>query len=353
MVRKTRTSLSETGLATLETHVLGPLHPIVLTGGHRRLRTTYNFPDGGEIITGGLDHPERILSSEYDIIFVMQAEETTQREWEILLTRLRNNVLPYQQIIGDCNPGPPSHWIQERFSSGLLQLWQTYHRDNPLLWDAKSNDYTEYGQNYMGKLKQLTGIMRERFLEGKWTQAEGVVYSEFSMENVVDTEPNPDLPIEIACDDGYVDPRAILFIQRTGTEILVFDELYHSRHLAETCVSEIVERCERNGWPLPEIAVGSPEAKEMQQRFRLADIPFRSRVHKILDGIPIVRGLIRDGNGVRSLKVHRRCKNLIGELTDGYRYPELGSRRDDEKPLDGNDHACDALRYWCFTRARS
>ncbi len=59
-----------------------------------------------------------------------------------------------------------------------------------------------------------------------------------------------------------------------------------------------------------------------------------------------------DWEGVRSLLVNKRCKNLITELTDTYRYPEQGSRRDDEKPLDGNDHACDALRYWVHLRAR-
>jgi hypothetical protein len=190
-------------------------------------------------------------------------------------------------------------------------------------------------------------------LEGKWVQAEGVVYSEFATENITDKEPDPELPIELAVDDGYVDPRAILFIQRTGTEILVFDEIYHSRHLAETCVSEVVDRCEQNEWPMPDIAVGGPESKELKQRFRRADIPYRARSHKVIEGIKVVRRLILDGQGVRSLKVHRRCKNFIGELTDGYKYPEQGSRRDDEKPLDGNDHACDAFRYWAYVRARS
>jgi len=103
--------------------------------------------------------------------------------------------------------------------------------------------------------------------------------------------------------------------------------------------------------PIPEIAVGSPEAKEMQGRFRLADIPARNKVHQVKDGIDLVRSLILDGNGMRLLKVNRRCKNLIREITEGYVYPE-GGKRDAEKPLDGNDHAADALRYWCFLRAR-
>jgi hypothetical protein len=205
---------------------------------------------------------------------------------------------------------------------------------------------------YIDSLKRLTGILRQRLWDGRWVQAEGLVYSEFDLPNLCEDEPDPEIPIEIGFDDGYVDPRAILFIQRQPTRILVFDEIYHSRHLPEVCVSEVVERCKSNGWSLPEIAVGSPEAKVLQAHFRTADIPVRSRPHEIIEGVNHVRELICDGNGYRALQVHRtRCPNLLRELMEGYVYPE-GSRRDNEKPLDGNEHAADALRYWAWLRGK-
>jgi len=190
----------------------------------------------------------------------------------------------------------------------------------------------------------------------------GLVYSDFGAGNIESREVNPEIPVELACDDGYVDPRAILFIQRTGTEIYVFDEIYHSHHLAETCVEETIQKCgDYLGWvddektrpvKIPEIAIGSPEAKEQQERFRKADIPYRFRPHKIVEGIQVVRRLIKDGNGYRALKVHPRCRNFISELTQGYRYPEEGSRSSDEVPVDENNHASDAFRYWAWVRAR-
>jgi hypothetical protein len=103
---------------------------------------------------------------------------------------------------------------------------------------------------------------------------------------------------------------------------------------------------------LPEIAVGSSEAKELQGQFRKANIVARGGTHEVVEGLKVVRQLIRDGNGVCALQVAPRCRHLLDELTSGYQYPPEGSRRDDEKPLDGNDHACDALRYWCHVRAR-
>lgn len=354
VIRKQRSDLSETGLVTLERDLIGVSHTIVIDGPRRQYRHAYVLPNGSTLVVGGLDKPGKILSSEYDIIYVQQAEELAPADWETLITRLSGLSLPanQQQIIGDCNPASPHHWIMQRSLSGSLNLWETYHTDNPLLAE-EDGSWTEFGKEYINRLSaSLTGNERQRLLEGKWVQAEGVVYSEFGSENITDKEPDPEQPVELAVDDGYVDPRAILFIQRTGTEILIFDELYHSRHLAETCVSEVVDRCSMNKWQLPEIAIGSPESKELKERFRRANIPYRFKTHKVVEGIKVVRRLIKDGNDYRALKVHKRCKNLISELTDGYRYPEQGSKRDDEKPIDGNDHACDAFRYWAYVRAR-
>jgi hypothetical protein len=193
-------------------------------------------------------------------------------------------------------------------------------------------------------------------------QAEGVVYDNFDLGNLTDDEPDRERPFEIAFDDGYIDPRAILFIQRTGQRILVFDELYHKRHLEEVCIGEMLRVCgkwfgwkdEAAGLParLPEIAVGSHEAVQLHKRLKQTDIPSRSALHKIVQGIPVVRELICDGAGYRTLQVHRRCKNLINELTSGYKYPAEGTRRNEEEPLDEDNHAVDALRMWAWLRAR-
>jgi phage terminase large subunit len=385
LVRKVRSDLSETALVTLERDLIGVSHPLIVNGPKRRNRHLYVMDNGATLVVGGLDKPGKILSSEYDIICVPQAEDLAEADWETLITRLSGVVLPQeqQQIIGDCNPASPLHWIMQRSLSEQLQLWETYHKDNPLLHDG--TDWTEFGAAYLARLAAaLTGNERARLLEGKWVQNEGVVYKEFGTENIVDEEPAQEQPVELAVDDGYVDPRAILFIQRTGSRVHVFDEIYHSGHLGETCVDEVVDKCVGYfGWKdengeiysaaeaetlqversaageeplvlvpakLPQMAIGSPEAKELQRYFRKAGIPFKYKAHKVVEGIKVVRGVIRDGSGYRALQVNKRCRNFISELTDGYRYPEAGSRKDTEKPLDGNDHACDGFRYWAWLR---
>jgi phage terminase large subunit len=111
IVRKTRTSLTESALVTFEDKVL-PEHSRLTEGAQRRLRQSYSYPNGSNIVVGGLDDSQRVMSTEYDMIYVMEAIEATENDWENLTTRLRNGVMPYQQIIADTNPDAPTHWLK-------------------------------------------------------------------------------------------------------------------------------------------------------------------------------------------------------------------------------------------------
>src|SRR5712671_1444627 len=71
MTRKTRASLTESAMVTFERYVV-PDHSPVLQGPQREQRHAYRFPNGSEIVTGGLgDDKEktRIMSTEYDLIY--------------------------------------------------------------------------------------------------------------------------------------------------------------------------------------------------------------------------------------------------------------------------------------------
>lgn len=373
IVRKRQTDLYGTVLSTYENDILpyppsDPRCPVRAYGGLKPERYIYN--NGSTIWLGGMDKPGKVLSGERDVIFVNQAEELWLKDWETLLTRTtgRAGNMPYGQLVGDCNPGSSYHWLKQR---DTIDWHESRHRDNPRLFDPQTGEITAAGERTLGVLDTLTGARRKRLFLGLWAQAEGVVYENFTRDNITTDEPDPDLPIELSFDDGYIDPRAIHLIQRTSTRILVFDELYHSHHLPETCVAEVLQLCgERFGWldaeqaakegrepeipaKRPEIAVGSSEAKVLQRHFRKADIVARGGTHRpITAGIDLMRELICDSNGHRTIQVYERCHNLITELTDGYRYPEAGSRSKAEVPLDENNHGADGLRYWCWLRAR-
>src|SRR5207244_1332949 len=111
------------------------------------------------------DETTRVMSTEYDLIYVQEAREAGEHEWEALTTRLRNGVMPYQQIIGDTNPDAPTHWIMQRANAKRLRLVPSRHEDNPTVT-------TEY----IATLDALTGVRYQRLRLGRWVAAEGLVY---------------------------------------------------------------------------------------------------------------------------------------------------------------------------------
>src|SRR5262245_66475081 len=63
ITRKTRHSLTESVLVTYERNVLPLGHP-VFRGAARASRSAYHYPNGSEIVLGGMDLASRVLSSE-------------------------------------------------------------------------------------------------------------------------------------------------------------------------------------------------------------------------------------------------------------------------------------------------
>jgi phage terminase large subunit len=360
MIRKTRESMINSTVLFMERMVIDDKRIQ-----HNERKHRWEYPNGSILAYGGMKDDEQReavrgvgIVGGIDFAWMEEAIRFAEDDFQEVTTLMRGHSASWQQIIVSTNPGPPSHWINQRLMLG----------GEASIYDkARPEDNIHNPPAYIEGLKRLTGILRQRLYEGKWVQAEGLVYGEFDLDNLTDEDYDPDYPIELGIDDGYIDPRAILFIQRKPDRIIVFDEMYHSRHLAETCVNEILDKIYAlelgknaivkprppghiNTVPL-EIAIIPPEAKELQQRLRLADIVARSADNAVIEGINKVRPLIMDGNGYRTLRVNRRCKSLVRELTEGYIYPD-GARRDTEKPEKGNDHAADALRYWVSLRGK-
>lgn len=380
LVRKVRADMDGTVLQLFRKHFVTPNSGVTVFGGEHC--EFFDYDNGSRIWVGGMDRPGKVLSGARDFIYTNQAEELERQDWETMSTRTtgRAGVIVPGLLFGDCNPGGPDHWLLSRPN---LKMLFSQHVDNPSLFLADGT-ITEQGVRTLTTLQALTGARRERLYGGKWVQEEGVVYGDFDAENITDEEPDSNYPVELSADDGFNDPRAILFIQKHPTYILVFDEIYESWRLAEHHVREVLRRMivmvgqpvpeEFNRWTLeecalwcrtinpetklprvalPEICIGSPEAKEMQMRFKMADIQYRYITHRIKDRIDVVRRLILDATGTRTLRVHRRCRKFIGEMMGGYKYPDReGQRRNNENPADENNHACDSFGMWAYVRAR-
>ncbi len=95
------------------------------------------FPNGSEILFAGLDDVEK-LKSIYDItgIWIEEASEITEADFNQLDIRLRTDFDQYLQMILSFNPISITHWLKKRFFDDPDQRAKTHrstYRDNRFL----------------------------------------------------------------------------------------------------------------------------------------------------------------------------------------------------------------------------
>lgn len=364
--RKTRSSLTETALVSFERDIIGPGSELSLPANLRRVRQAYHHPNGSEIIVAGLDKPEKVLSSEYDFIYVQEATELELEEWETLISRLRSNVMPYQQIAADCNPTFPHHWLYKRYQAGSLRLIPTTHKDNPRYY-AKTEtglwDWTAEGRAYLDKLQLLTGFRRKRFLEGVWAAAEGLVYDGFGPHNLKERgwQPPKEWTRYHALDFGYVNPLVYQFWAEDGDgRLYMYREIYRTGMLVEDLARLVKQETEvidgRPGpEPRPAAVVGDHDAEDRATFERHSGLRIVPADKKKTDGIQDVakRLELHADKKPRLYLVSGACQRpdrSLGEAGKpvsteeefaGYVWHPDGK----DEPVKENDHGMDAMRY--------
>lgn len=368
IVRKTHASLTASTLVTFRKKVaqeaLG-MNWMSYFGGSGSEPAAFRYHNGSSIVVGGLDKPTKLLSTEYDIVLVDEAIETDPDDLDTLITRLRNGMLPYQQLIMLTNPGAPTHHLKIRADTGRCRMMYSRHEDNPAYYDG--SDWTEAGRNYLAILDTLPTIRRQRFLLGQWVAAEGLVYDEFDpavhlAEQFPDGRPPKDWHRVITVDFGYNNPFVAMWIARSpDNRLYVYKELYQTGMLVEDAAKEMKKLIERDSAP-PSAIICDHDAEDRATLERHIGRTTLAAKKDVLVGINAVAERLRkDGKGYPQLYI---CKNsltrpdaklraarrptcLQEEITtyvwDQRAMPGTENQR--EAPLKQDDHSCDALRY--------
>ncbi|MEV0382871.1 phage terminase large subunit [Nonomuraea sp. NPDC050643] len=387
IVRKTLVSLGSTGLVTWREKVAAEsiaAGHVVWYGGSQQEAAAYRYSNGSTVVVGGLDKPQKVMSSEYDFIFVQEAIELTIDDWEALTTRLRNGRISFQQLIADCNPWTPSHWLKQRADRGDTLMLHSRHEDNPTLF-REDGTLTEGGEAYIGKLEKLTGVRYHRLRHGRWVAAEGLIYEEFDPAvHVVERFDIPESwtrwwtvdfgftnPFVLQCWAEDPDGRLYLYREIYKTRTLVEDHAKHIlrlvRECEECCKSRATDHdcheCKacRLVWaePRPRAIICDHDAEDratLERHLGMSTIAARKGVS---DGIQATQARFRPaGDGrpriffLRDALVERDPEledakkpcSTAEEIT-GYVWDTSPGKPPKETPVKQDDHGMDAARY--------
>ena len=361
LVRKTQASLQSTGLVTWRKFVINEalLSGEVTYYGGSTTEQGYYYKNGSVVVTGGMDKPSKVMSSEYDVIYVQEAIELNETDWEHLLSRLRNGSVSFQQIIGDTNPAEPTHWLNQRCTSGRTKMFTSLHTDNPVLYE--DGVLTTRGADYMAKLDGLTGVRRSRLLDGRWTAAEGIIYEDYSPTlHLIDEMPKgwESWTRYWSIDFGTTNPFVCqCWAEDHDGRLYLYREFYRTQRTVHAHAREILSVVAPEGeWiePKPRAIICDHDLGERLQLEADTGLSTIAAHKDVIPGIQAVQQrmqLAADGNPrlfLRRDALVRRDKDLVDRRMPTCTQDELPGYVWDgtkEKPVKEDDHGCDALRY--------
>lgn len=203
----------------------------------------YDYSNGSRIFIAGLDDGKKVLSAEFDIIYVNQAEELSNEDIEYLETRVtgRAGNIDVPQLLMDCNPGGAKHPLKIREAQGKLTMFASRHEDNPTLYDEDGN-ITEQGKRTMARLDNLTGVRYARLRKGLWSGAAGLFFAEFDTElhGLDKFTYDRRWKTWASMDYGFNHPNVIYFHCEDGDgNIYTFHELWHRQHYPKEIAPDI------------------------------------------------------------------------------------------------------------------
>lgn len=382
IVRKTLASLGSTALVTFEQHVAkehlanGDLKWF---GGSPKEAACYRYKNGSTITVGGMDKSMKIMSSEYDIVYVQEATELTENDWEAITTRLRNGKVSFQQLMADANPDVPTHWLKVRCDTNKTHMIRSRHEDNPVLFeqrkDGSTGGLTPEGKSYMGKLDALTGVRYMRLRKGIWCAAEGLVYEEWDPEIHLHKAikcPPISWTRYITVDFGFTNPMVVQFwAEDEDGRLYLYKELYRTKTLVEDMAPLIKEGMNLKREPRPRAIICDHDAEgraTLEKHLGMHTVAAKKSVE---DGIQAVKARMkrseadgrpkiylcedaiveRDKALVDVKKPSCTLEEVVGYIWDrGTTLAQNNGKPPKEVPVKEDDHGMDAMRYMIAQR---
>jgi PBSX family phage terminase large subunit len=354
VIRKTRTSMTHSVMATFERFVQrSDVH-------FHTTDQAYKYSNGSIIAVAGMDNPAKILSSEWDVIYWNEATEGTENEWETLSTRLRGGIVPFQQMIADCNPDVDSHWLNQRAASPKMTRIVTRHEDNPRYWDADKGEYTPEGERYVkGVLDKLSGVRLLRYRRGIWASREGLVYDGFDRAiHVIRRDQIPVLQTRFcAIDFGFSNAFVCQWwgLDNDG-RMYLYREIYYTQRTVKVHSAQINALSGGDGIAAT-VTDHDAEDRATLQENGIATIGAKKAIRPGIDAV--MERLKVQGDGKprlfivedalveedRSLRERGLPTCTLDEF-GSYAWPvSKADRNDKEVPVDAYNHGMDALRY--------
>ena len=243
----------------------------------------------------------------------------------------------------NCNPEGPGHWFYQEWickakEKNLFYLHFTMD-DNPSL---SANMKKRYQNLY-------TGVFYERFIEGKWVAAEGLVYPFMAQRSAFAAAPKATpRRFFVSCDYGTKNPSSFgLWGEVDGVWYRLGEYYYDARKQGAPRTDEEHYKGlqELAGGRRIEAVVVDPSAASFIETIRRhGEFRVLAARNDVLNGIREVSVALKEGR----IKICESCLDSMREFSL-YRWED---QRAMDTPKKEHDHAMDDIRYFVSTCLR-
>ena len=296
-------------------------------------RSLYS-PVEGWIHFGGLDDPEKIKSTDWNIIWMEEATEFEYNDFINLKLRLSSPIpVPNfrNRLFMSFNPIDEYHWIKTK------------------IIDEKTEDYTEIQSNYrfnpflhpdyvhtVEELEHQDYNSYRIFTLGEWGRLEHLIFKNWRMVHDIPTAGETIFGLDF----GFINPSALVKVNVDGI-VMGIEELLYESGLTN---SQLIERMN---------VLITPEQKRDCMIF--ADCAEPARIEEIANAgfniYPSDKSVL-DGIDYMSrcdMQVKEDSDHVVKELRGYSRKTDKHTGQVTEEPIKFNDHMIDAIRYACYT----
>jgi PBSX family phage terminase large subunit len=239
----------------------------------------------------------------------------------------------------NCNPEHPYHWfyiewIKKCDEKNILYLHFTME-DNPSLSNSVVNRYK----------KLYSGAFYERFVEGKWVTADGLVYPMFNFERHIKKYDGQFSEYYLSCDYGTVNPFSLGLWGKGDDVWYRVDEYYHSSRDkgVQLTDEEYYAQLEKlaQGKSITALIIDPSAASFIQTVKRHGKYKVIKADNDVLSGINRVCQALKNDE----IYFYPNCSDTVREFSI-YRWDSSIKR---DAPKKENDHAMDDIRYFVST----
>lgn len=278
-----------------------------------------------------IDDPEKIKSTEFNYVFLEEANEFAYNDFMILWTRMSAPTVESQpnRMYLALNPSDEFSWVHQKVSNwDNIKIIHSTYLDNPFL-------DTNY-RKILEDLKDTDPELYQIYALGEYATLSNIIYKNYEIIPTAIDPLSKSYDTYYGLDFGFNHPTAMVRISSRDAETYVKEVIYQTHLTNQDLINLITDLGVNKTSP---IYADAAEPARIEEIYR-AGYNIHPAEKKVTDGIDSVKRC--------RLHVHKDSTSLIKEIRT-YKWKKDKNDNILDDPVKFKDDCMDAMRYAIHT----